>query len=76
MSDTLVLFLSIQSANRSGEETGRLDEAFPMERHWIGTKSLFGDGLMGCCLSTYQARGFGDPTHTKYEHGFTKEVSD
>ena len=74
--DTFVLLLNIQNASRSGEATGRLDGAFSIERHWTRTQSLLGDGLMRCCLLTYQARGFGDPTHSKYEHGSTNEVGD
>ena len=51
--DTSILRLSIQSASRSGEATGRPDETFPMETHSIGIKLLLGDGFIGCCLSTY-----------------------
>ena len=51
--NTSILSLSIQSANRSEEATERLDDTFPMKRHWTGKKSLLGDGLMGCRLSTY-----------------------
>ena len=66
---TSILPHCIQSASRSGEATERHDEVFPMERHWIETDLLLGDGLMGCRLSTYQARGFG-----KYEHISTNKV--
>ena len=39
-----------------------------MKRTWTRTKLLLGDGFVGGCLSTYQTRGTGDFTHTKYEY--------
>ena len=51
--NTSILPLSIQNTRRSREATERLDETFPMKRHWTGTKSLFGNGFMRCRMSTY-----------------------
>ena len=42
----------------------------------MGTKPLSSDGLMECSLSTYQARGIEDPTHTKYEYDSIDELGD
>ena len=52
----------------------RYGETFFMERPQISIELLFGDGFRGVCLSTYQIRGTGDLTHTKYEYGSANKV--
>ena len=74
--DTSILPLTIRTTSRSGEAIARLDETFPMERHWTGIKTLLDNGFMGCHLSTNQAREFGDLTRTKHEHDPTNIVGD